>query len=374
VHWPLYAFATNAFLGRTPTTVALLLMPISLGLGHLQYRYVEKRFQYVWPNNNSRYLGYIIVASLVLSFPVLLHSAGAVTSGSEIDFAWRRRINFGLSKSCEYEGDFDNRSQCRLSGDPRVALWGDSLAMQWGAGLADALHGRGLIQITKSGCGPIGQLAPISGGSSSGTIFSREWAATCIRFNKSALHYILTTDSINTVVLSSTFGYMGASNFLVGDKIEQPDIKTLRREFLATLSALRGAQKSVIVIAPAPNPGNTNIGECLERTALGVFIFPILRSDCSFSYNDYLASERTVIEFLRTLEVFDQLYVVWPESVTCNHETCAAQIGGTALYRDGGHITYDASIMLTRMLHIADKLALPLPTPAASQCSLPCRE
>jgi hypothetical protein len=185
-------------------------------------------------------------------------------------------------------------------------------------------------------------------------------SATCIRFNESALHHVVMMDTIKTVILSSTFGQLYASNFLVGDKVEKPDAKTLRTKFLATLSALRTAQKKVIVIAPLPSPNNINIGECLERKAQGIFVFPVLRNDCSFSYEDYQAAWPRTIKLLRTMETLDHINVVWPESVTCDNQICAAQIDGTPIYRDTGHITYDASILLTRMLHVGDKLDLAL--------------
>jgi peptidoglycan/LPS O-acetylase OafA/YrhL len=359
VHWPLYALATNAFLGQIPTTVALLLIPISFALVYLQYRYVEQRLRFICPDNNSLYLRYIMAASLVVSFPVLLYSFGATRSASsKIDFAWLRRVNFGLDQACGYVCDFDNRPQCKLAGDPRVALWGDSFAMHWAAGLADALHGKGLIQITKSMCAPVEQLAVTFPGGQ----ITREWAETCIQFNKSALHYIVTTDSIKTVVLSAAWGvYMNPSNFVIGDRVAKPDTRTLERQFLATLSALRTTQKNVIVIAPLPHPANNiNIGECLERKAQGVFVYPLLRTDCSFSYDDYQAAWSSEIKFLRKIAELDDINIVRPESVTCDNKICAAQIEGTPLYRDTGHITYDASLLLTRMLRIADMLELPL--------------
>jgi peptidoglycan/LPS O-acetylase OafA/YrhL len=356
VHWPLYAFATNAFLGKIPTSVALFLIPVSYALGYLQYRYVEQRFQFVWRDNNSRYLRYIMAASLAVSFLVLLFPSGPMRAANKIEFAFR--YNPGLDDACIYrEGDFDNKPQCRLPGDPRVALWGDSFAMQWAVGLADVLHDEGLIQITKSSCAPIEELAVIGGPT------TRQSAATCIQFNKSALHYIATTDSIKSVVLSAALGsYTNnpSGNFLVGDKVEKLDTETLRKQFLATLSALRIAQKNVVVIAPLPGPNNINIGECLERKAQGIFVFPVLRNDCSFSYEDYQAAWPGAIKLLRTMETLDHINVVWPESVTCDKQTCAAQINGTPIYRDTGHMTYDASILLTRMLHIGDKLDLTL--------------
>ena len=296
---------------------------------------------------------------MAVCFPVLLYPFGATTSASKIEFVFRR--NAGLDPTCRYESDFDNRPQCKLPGDPRVALWGDSFAMHWAAGLADALHGEGLIQITKGMCGPFEQLAVLN--------------EDCIRFNKSALHFIVTTDTIKTVVLSAALGsYLHPNDVLVGDKVEKPDTKTLRRQFLATLSALRTAQKNVIVIAPLPYPeNNINIGKCLQRKAQGIFVFPILRSDCSFSYETYQAAGSREIEFLRTMEQLDHINVVWPERVTCDNEICAAQIDGTPLYRDTGHITYDASILLARKLHIADKLDLTLQHPANAAVQWPPR-
>ena len=170
-----------------------------------------------------------------------------------IDFAHLRRVNFGLNSVCEYGAEFNNRRECSLPGVPVVALWGDSFAIQWAAGLADALHGKGLIQITKSACGPIDQLAPLWGDA------SRQWASACTAFNKTALQYIRDTDSIKVVVLSSTFAQYFkplAHSFLVGDKVEKAQTQTLRTHFLKTLSALRQAGKYVIIIAPLPRPGN----------------------------------------------------------------------------------------------------------------------
>ena len=118
-------------------------------------------------------------------------------------------------------------------------------------------------------------------------------------------------------------------------------------------------------MAALPHPGNNiNIGECLERRAQRVIVFSLLRSDCSFDYDSYQAAWAPEIKFLKEMEILDHINVVWPESVTCDNETCAAQIDGTPLYRDTGHLTYDASVLLTRMLHIADMLDLTRQRPA----------
>ena len=97
--WPLYAFAKNVFLGNIPTAVALFLIPVSYALGYLQYWYVEQRFQFVWRGNNSRYLRYLIAASLAVLFPVLFYLSGATISASKIDFAFRNR-GLDFVRSC----------------------------------------------------------------------------------------------------------------------------------------------------------------------------------------------------------------------------------------------------------------------------------
>jgi peptidoglycan/LPS O-acetylase OafA/YrhL len=354
VHWPLYAFATNVFLGKIPTTVALLLMPVSYTLGYLQYRYVEQRFQFVWRDNNNQYLRYIMAASLAVVSLALLFPSVPTRAAA---------FRFDPDFVCKY-GEFDNKPPCRYQ---RVALWGDSFATMWAPGLADALHGEGLVLISSTMCGPIDQLARIDNGPS--TQLSKKWGEACIQFNREALRYIVTTKSIETVVLGSAFdyymgtGYFSASSYLLGDKVERPDRKTLLRQFLSTLYALRTAGKKVIVIAPVPRTiGDINMGECLQRRAqtifVTIFVLSGLRSDCSFTYDNYRMAQRPVIEFLRTVERLNHINVVWPESVTCDDQTCAAEIGGIPIYRDAWHITSDASILLTRMLHIAEKLNL----------------
>ena len=241
VHWPLFAFATNAFLGNIPTTVALILIPASFGLGYVQYRYIEQPFRFVWRENNIRYLRYVVVASLIVFLPVPLYLFNSTVKPTDgVDFKYLRRVNFGLDPVCEYEGSiFANRPQCKLPGDPRVALWGDSFAMQWAAGLADALHGKGLVQITKSVCAPIANLAAIDAD------HTRQWATTCMGFNNSALHYITTSKSIETVALSSAWVPLGpgVKGFLIGNTVEPPSVGAVRGWFLDTISILQQAGK-----------------------------------------------------------------------------------------------------------------------------------
>ncbi len=54
-----------------------------------------------------------------------------------------------------------------------------------------------------------------------------------------------------------------------------------------------------------------------------------------------------VIAALRSLE--DSYPVVWLSDTLCPHEECKASIGGTLLYWDNGHLSYEGSALVGRL-------------------------
>ena len=356
VHWPLYAFAANICVNNTPPVISAALIPVSYALGYLQYRYVEQPFRFGWQTNERRYLKYLVAASLFVALPIPIYVYGSTKPVGHVDFLEIRRVNFGLGTACDYEGDFfEDKPQCRLSGTPSVALWGDSFAMQWASGLEAALQGNGLIQMTKSRCGPLKGLAAVD------TRFARPWAEFCIQFNESVLTYILQNPSIKTVLLSSAFGvYVEpvGQRFLIDDKMEAVSIDAATERFLETISLLRRAGRRVIVIAPPPSLGiKINIGDCLERMAIGFPVYLSGRSGCNFSYPKYLQNAKSTIGFLKSIEEKGNVEVIWPERVICSRDMCATQLRDTFLYSDAGHLTYDGSVLVVKLLKLDERLA-----------------
>jgi hypothetical protein len=302
-------------------------------------------------------LKYLVAASLLVALSIPVYRLAKPVEG--IDFAHLRRVNYGLDEACEYRGDnFDDKPQCRLSVTPTVALWGDSYAMQWAAGLAAELRGADLIQMTKSVCGPLRGLAIVDEN------HPRHWAETCIRFNESVFKYISDRPSIKTVVLSSLFsqytdlvgqftGLGERSLFLAGDRLVTASTGIATQNLLETIFALRQLGKRVIVIAPPPSLG-FNIGECLERRANGVFVRG--QSNCNFSYLEYETASKNVIGFLKLVHEKTNVEIIWPENAICDGEVCVTRIGKTILYRDEGHLSYDGSILVARLLNITERL------------------
>jgi peptidoglycan/LPS O-acetylase OafA/YrhL len=356
VHWPLFSFAAIGYLEKIPTSVAATLIPVSFTLGYLQYRYIEQPMRFGWQTNGRVYLKYLAVASLIIALPIPIYLYQTSRPVEGIDLTYLLRPNYGLDEACEYWGaDFDDRPQCRLSVNPKVALWGDSFAMQWGAGLAAELHGVDLIQMTESMCGPIRGLAIVDDGH-----HSKNWAEMCIRFNESVFNYISDNPSIKTVVLSSAFSQYTNRNgqsFLVGDRLEAVSVEVANEKFLDTILALRQLGKRVIVIAPAPSLG-FNIGACIERRANGLFVFGSGRNDCNFSYLEYATTSKNVIGFLKLIYEKSNIEIIWPEKVICGEELCKTQIGETKLYFDGSHLSYGGSVLVAKALNLGKRLGL----------------
>lgn len=345
VHWPLFAFASILYLGRIPLTVSIAIVFVSLLLAIVQYRYIEQPFQVLCRSDDRRYVICLIAAAaLLLAVPVSIYFFGT-TKLAQNHFEHVRRFNSGLDPGCAYAGGkFEDRPQCRLSPTPRVALWGDSYAMHWAAGISAAFGGTDLIQMTKSTCAPLKGVA---------ILLSRDRAESCISFNEGVIKYLSEHPSIHTVVMSSPFSYSdyGGKPFLAGKALEPANITTAALKFVETISALRDMGKRVVLIAPPPT-SDFNIGECLEREASGMLVLG--RSNCDVRYEKYVSARSNVTRLLDAIHAATGVQIITPADVTCDGNICRTKIDGKYLYRDRGHLTYDGSVTLARLLKLGE--------------------
>ena len=205
VHWPLFAFAYLSYVGSVPTDVKILLLVSSLILGYMQFRCVETPFRIgKFKNIFSNWKVTVSATLILLAVPA---TSAYIINDSEDKYSNIRRTNYGLSSVCS--GSFDEQGRlkqaCILGDKPKVAVWGDSYAMHLVPGLS--LINDGLVQITKSVCGPIIGLAPIT------AKFDEIWAKSCLQFNDNTLHYIKNNPTITHVVLSAKLGtYVNAKH------------------------------------------------------------------------------------------------------------------------------------------------------------------
>jgi peptidoglycan/LPS O-acetylase OafA/YrhL len=336
VHWPLFACAYLGYVGLVPLEVKLLLVPSSILLGFLQYHLVETPFRHGWASTPSRTGVQFALATLLvilLPAPMVLGEDGDKISERYTEI---RKANYGFSEKCEeWGGGSTVVTECMKSKSPKIAIWGDSFAMHLVPGLA--ISNQGLIQLTKSSCGPIVNLAPIYGQ------YDPLWAKRCIEFNRGALQKILGTDSIRFVVLSSTFRQYFSSEvegkFFVGEDVVPKEPSVAASALLLTIEQLKAAGKIPILFSPPPRSG-FNIGECLERKATKQVL---LRSDCDVLVSDYLAYEKEIREKLKQLAYKVDIKIVWLDEMLCDGNECKSKIDDTFVYRDSRHLSVSGS-------------------------------
>jgi len=342
VHWPLFALAYLSYVGDVPTGVKILLLIVSILLGYMQFRYVETPFRIgKFKKLFSSWKVAISATLVLLAIPV---TSAYTASNTENEFTNIRRTNHGLSEQCE--GSFNENNslkQACISGkNPKLVVWGDSYAMHLVPGLS--VKNTSLIQITKSVCGPIMGLAPIT------KKYDSVWAQECLKFNDVALNYIKNHKGITHVVLSANFSNYLKSNkfdYLTHDGLIPSDPDLLINAFKTTLLELKKVGITPIVFSPLPKAG-FDVGECLERQ-YGPAI--LLREDCSIDVNKSQQYQSAVNSFLTEIE--KNTPVLWLKEYLCKNDVCQVVIDDTFIYRDEGHFSIDGSLKLLTNIELS---------------------
>lgn len=351
VHWPLFALATNVWIDEVPVWVRLAMIPTSILLAWLQYRYVENPIRHAEILPRRRFVVPALVASIVLIVtPVLLARSVDVQT-----FSHARRPNVGLSPSCAFPRDFAPLQECRTSTAPRLLVWGDSYAMHMIPGMAATSGPLGLEQATKYVCGPFARLAPI--GAFTGATQNRLWAKQCLDFNRSVMKHIAQSPGLDIVVLSSVFKqYMWPERWAVvtatprGIEQSAGGVDHAISEMRRTVAELRALGKRVVVLAPPPAL-DWDAGRCNERVLRGM---PVLGrySDCLVPDDEYRVMRANVLEFLRRLPSEAGVEVISFEDKLRQGSGYTTRHGNVIDYIADGHFSNDGS------LHVADSGAL----------------
>jgi hypothetical protein len=343
VHWPLLAFAANAYsTDFVPRSVRLALFTLTFILAYLQYRYVEKPTQAM---SASRLIPAFALASVALlaAIPVYFMTDHGARDYAEV----RRNVN-GLGADCDNARKFEAKPACATSSAPEYAVWGDSFA----AHLVPGLVRLPLVQMTKSSCLPILGVSHVT----LGTAKDRTWAQSCIDFNDSAYRYLRDTPSIKIVVLSSKFVFSGPDiEHLRGDVLSVLDPPAIVQAFSATIAALRAIGKKVVIVA-FPPWGGFDMGMCLERLEAGLFTPG--RRGCDFPEAGYRAVAADRLALLDAVQHAAGVTVLWPHELLCREGVCRAHINGRFLYSDRGHFSTEGAVEFAREFDLARRIDL----------------
>jgi hypothetical protein len=256
-------------------------------------------------------------------------------SYADSDLDERVQINFGLSQTCEL-GLIDH-ADCRNSEQPEIMVWGDSFAMHLVQGILASNLEAGIVQITKSVCGPIIGLAPVN------KLFPENWSEECLVYNDAVAQWIENNHSVRYAVLSSPFSQYLTDEWTImtAQGIQSPDESLVYEYFSATLDFLVAHGIQPVIFAPAPFIGEEkDMGACLVRAS----IFGAALNRCDFSFISYQDKQGEVLSFL---EKIDQKYrVIWMDDFLCDDDTCKATEDGLFIYRDWAHLSYEGSALV----------------------------
>ncbi|UXH78355.1 acyltransferase family protein [Roseateles amylovorans] len=355
VHWPLLAMLHNAWVGVASAgnhlwvwrlgAVALagvLAAGLHVGVERPAKHALTGRRGAAWLIS-----GTVLIALGAWALKLWTPAAGAV------DFVELRRPNYGLSANCDAEGPFEGRADCRSARTPRWLIWGDSYAMHLVPGLVDAIGSNGLVQATKSSCGPFPGVTPVRPELGEGHSFAPPWIAQCAAFNASVLSWLTRHPEIDTVVLSSLLTqYLDAPKYELqrtgegqrirgGDAMAAAALKDLR----TTVQRLTAMGKRVVFIAPPPS-APFDIAACLEREQAGRWTLGATPG-CAIEADEDLHRRAAEHRFVTELsEPSTTATVLRFEPQLCRGDRCDVTWDGVPLYRDAGHLSREGSRLL----------------------------
>lgn len=344
VHWPLFAFAFLSFVGKVPAHISVFIAFLSVVLGYLQFKFVETPFRYKEISKLfTDWKPIAVITSLLIIIPIGLTSHPLYGSyASELEEI--RQPNYGLGEECEnsFDSQYKLKEKCKTSSFVNTVIWGDSYAMHLVPGLTQ--QNSNIAQITMSTCGPFLGIAPVN------SKYNRQWAESCIEYNSHALRYILETESVEHVIISSPLGqYLSKNNrVLSNDKLQKPSLHLLFESYSKTVSSLHEAGKKVLFISPTPKDG-TDIGECLERKYGPALMF---KDNCSISKSAYFANQGPILKALKEFSNISKVYNL--SEVLCDENQCITEINSRFIYRDSGHFSIEGSIEVLGTLKVDD--------------------
>ncbi|MEM0906057.1 MAG: acyltransferase family protein [Pseudomonadota bacterium] len=349
IHWPLMAYANALTLGHAPPAILLGLALVSIPLGALQHKLIEAPLRPLWrtqPERLTKGLAVSVVGSALLALPLIL---GPQSSGVS-----RPPPNTGLASVCaQTSSQWHDHDVCRTRLTPRVALLGDSYAMQWAAPLeqSEAALG-GIVQITKSGCAPA--RAPALAGSSTQGPHALTFNEACLSFVDSAIQYLVTQNEVELVVLSSSWSQLlKARDSGVGGALALGGSQALSAAISGTVMALQGAGKTVAIIAPAPSTG-MDLGACQSR--LKHHVLTLGAADCTLSARAAEAYQADVITALSRAAQETGAHLIFPSDGLCDPIRCVSAIGDTTIYADRGHLTRQGALLVARRVGLTHQL------------------
>ena len=348
VHWPILAFLRILYLDTPPATARVVALLASVGLAAALYRLVENPVRHAALRPTPARLSWLAAASAAT---LLLPMVALLRSNPSHDWAQIRRFNYGLGEQCDAGASFEPTPACRTSAHPRLLVWGDSYAMHLVPGLVASDTGLGILQGTRSACGPTLDVAPIERGNVAA-------ARECLEFNRSVLDFVRRSPEIEYVVLAASLElYVAADARILTLSGIEPGRPAVVADALARVaSALRAAGRRVVLVGSPPTTG-ADLGGCLERLRTGLPVAgEALLADCSIDAARYQERRRDEIGVARRVSQAAGVPVFPMSALLCDASRCRTEDESTPLYLDYGHLTHSGSELLGRKYRLLPRV------------------
>lgn len=348
VHWPILAFLRILYLDTAPATARVLALLVSGALATALYRLVENPLRHAALRPTPARLGWLAAASAAT---LLLPTLALLRSNPSRDWAQIRRFNYGLGEQCDGGASFTPTPACRTSAQPRLLVWGDSYAMHLVPGLVASDTGLGIVQGTRSACGPTLDVAPIEKGDVAA-------ARECLAFNRSVLDFVRRSPGIEYVVLAASLELYLAdgARILTLSGIEPGRPEVVADALARAARELRAAGRKVVLVGSPPTTG-ADLGGCVERVRTGLPIAGhALLADCSIDAALYQQRRRDEIGVARRVSEATGVNVFPMSALLCDASRCRTEDESTPLYLDYGHLTHSGSELLGRKYRLLPRM------------------
>jgi peptidoglycan/LPS O-acetylase OafA/YrhL len=345
-HFSLLAFGNYLTIAGLGVLETLIIVLASLVLSVFSWRYIEQPLRRQrWKTFDRRNL-FAAAAMSMLAF---------VGFGSWIDFDEGLPSRLGPDRLESFVAVTENAesgAKCRFEtletevcqvgngvGPPRFFLWGDSHADALRIAVDDIATSRGWngMYAGRGGCAPLVDAERLDLG-------------VCRETNDKILRYILSTPSIETVILSARWGlWAEGTRYKREDRkpsfvrITSPDGKSgdapdNHAAFVAgmerTLSILAGAGKKIWLIGPVPEVGyDVPKSLYLDKMGLGG------EMDIRPTRDEFNQRQRFVIAVFHQLAKKYSAKIIWPHETLCDMTRCEVQHGGKPFYSDDNHVS-----------------------------------
>ena len=345
-HFSLLAFGNYLTIAGLGTLEAIMIVSGSLVLSVLSWNYIEQPVRRRrWKTFDRRKL----FATAAVSMCAFIGFGSWIEFGKGIPSQLAPDRLESFVAAAEFT---ESRSKCRIeslqtefcrmgngSGDPKFILWGNSHADALRIAVDDAAASRRQdgVFAGRGGCAPLVDI-------------ERPDEGVCRQVSDRILKYILSTPSIETVILAGrwvlwaegtrykredrkpSFVRITARDDKSGDA---PNNRAVFAEGMErTLSALAAAGKKIWLVGPVPEVGyDVPKSLYLHKMGLGG------ETDIRPTRDEFDQRQQFVISLFHRLAKKYSAKMVWPHEALCDTTRCEVQRGGKPFYSDDNHLS-----------------------------------